>query len=629
MRKWINFMVFLQMIFSAIFMTVFGGENTEGTQDFDLKYADQAGYLFIDIPFEDQEVVFSKEPDFEGRKVVRGAVPIGENPQSFLGFIWDMEKSQIYFDANQNLDLTDDPSAVFTSADEGSSDSEIDQEFENIRLSFEFGSVKVSYKARMHLWHYSGPNSNNGYIGIQSGWLGRIEMSGKQFTCAILDNMDGVIGHQDIMTLSWIPSTPGSRPPLERFTQVPQKLFLNKMNYALDFGLSANEQNPDLQLKLTEQESPTGTLEIQGEGIKRLVLLGADQEDMQVVILDPVEKKVAIPAGEFASQRITLDEGEGSGKYLSNHTESLTITQGMRERVIIGAPLTNGVKFSRNGRDLDLEYTLTGQGGETYREIQPNTSMDAFHQPGYFELDYAMDEAGVIETHNWRQELILEQIEGNFQKEQVTKTYEMAFKLPVDIKDNKVLLFGLAANDRDADNRIGTLGWSLGAYEWPRQPQYFGGLFLSGQSAGGDRKRADMSWPCDVPFYAGYKMIGYRGTPVIDGNPDDADWAHVDWQKTDMWIRAWDNPEQVSYEDAGRSLKFKFLYDETNFYMLVVTTDNVSRLRDKEKALSEMWTGDCVQMAFIDPEKIKDKFPPGFTMYRGEQIVFSNSFEYG
>jgi hypothetical protein len=70
---------------------------------FDLEY--QSTGFNIPIHISTDEKTFEKEPNFEGKDVVRGLLLAGTEEKDYIGFIWDKTAGKIYLDLNRNRDL--------------------------------------------------------------------------------------------------------------------------------------------------------------------------------------------------------------------------------------------------------------------------------------------------------------------------------------------------------------------------------------------------------------------------------------------------------------------------------------------------------------------------------------------
>lgn len=371
---------------------------------FRLQHKETGFSLQVPIDIEGKEVVFKKEPDFAGRAITRGALQTGRDESNFIGFAWDKREGELYLDLNQNLDLTDDP--VYRS-----NPAQPFQRFQNVKLTLTVGELSVPYVIDFDFFGPFGPSAS-----VRSGWQSEIELNGKKWLLAVVDNMDGIIGKipsfeepsnlSDPFDFTSLLGLPGSdvlvlktgdapeevaedKPagtdlfpvPMPGFFEemsdpdrfpVPQRLSFDGASYDLAFAFEPGETQTELVATFTESDAPTGELRIGGQFIKRLVLEEDARDGLSLVILDSPDATVTIPGGEYSTERVDLEDTR-SGRLLraEPYDSRVVIVANKSALLNVGGPLKHDLSVDRRGRTLELTYALAGAGGENYTDPEP------------------------------------------------------------------------------------------------------------------------------------------------------------------------------------------------------------------------------------------------------------------
>jgi hypothetical protein len=113
-----------------------------------------------------------------------------------------------------------------------------------------------------------------------------------------------------------------------------------------------------------EQEIHQGKLKLEGESITRLIL--RREEDGQREEFRRPEQVIELPVGEYRVEEVHL-----KGGYICYASRGLirpVVMVGADEQATlkIGAPLRQALEVKRQGRCLNMDYTLLGAGGEEY-----------------------------------------------------------------------------------------------------------------------------------------------------------------------------------------------------------------------------------------------------------------------
>jgi len=112
-----------------------------------------------------------------------------------------------------------------------------------------------------------------------------------------------------------------------------------------------------------EQKKALGELKIEGMHIERLVLCRKDGRTEQ---FDKPQEIIKLAVGEYRLQDVRLKDGYTSNNLRTSTHNWVVVTDREPAALKVGAPLKQAVKIERRGSILELNYNLTGVGGETY-----------------------------------------------------------------------------------------------------------------------------------------------------------------------------------------------------------------------------------------------------------------------
>ena len=371
-------------------------------------------FLFRDVPAERRLVPFPKEPAPTHGPVVRGVLKFGDNPSNAIPFLWQGGAKKLFLDLNRNQDLTDDPAGMFPAQPLVSArPSFVHQMFTNVLLTFPATSAGAPMRVDLHLAMDLArrPGEPLWTAALRSYWQGKVTHGGHDWQVGLMQNLSdhpGSFQHgqlllrpweernkrffascekpRDTLAVPWEPKNLIMRAS-DAFAFSPRVFF---ENHACLMDWSAEPRGPGekLVLRLTEQQTPLGEMQITGSSIHRLVLTGGPY----VVVLAQPAAKVKVPPGRYHPYRVWLEEGKShayfdfgvprSGK--ANVVEEISGSQmplvsppPPEQAVVVdehrlavlavGGPLTNCVSATHRGRNLLLSYRLIGAGGGAYR----------------------------------------------------------------------------------------------------------------------------------------------------------------------------------------------------------------------------------------------------------------------
>ncbi len=317
---------------------------------------------------------FTKEPAFSGGKVIRGTFKMGGTTDNGLAFAWDRTAGRLYLDLNRNLDLTDDPSGVF-SCPRGPGD--YSQIFTNIHLPFRTTPDSHPALVDINLYDYG---TVNGSAPLRSFWQGKVTLQGQEWQVGLIENPFAQPPSLESGNLLLRPWTDRNRlfsvysGSLEAVPFSPN-LFLGNRAYRLQCTNVVQDGSAKVRVQFTEQQPKLGELKITGDFVRRLTLEGGPY----LVVLDSPGKTAKVPAGQYRSARVCLQKGDAQAS-LDQRTQAaeggIMIAESAPAVLAIGGPLTNSVSITRRGQNLALKYELVGAGGAYQMAIQ-----DRSHPP--------------------------------------------------------------------------------------------------------------------------------------------------------------------------------------------------------------------------------------------------------
>lgn len=315
---------------------------------------------------------FKKEPAAVTGKIIRGVLNFGPKSGEAVPFLWQRDARKLYLDLNRNEDLTDDPTGVF-SAGEGPVNYAT---FTNAHLVFNTVAGKSRVLADINFWDFGATANCN--FSVRSFWQGKLTLEGHDWQAGIIENgtdESSPFVSSQLLLRPWAKRSQPFSAYNGSLASVPfsPKLFFDGRAWGLT--CAAHSQNGEARptLQFTEQTVPLGELKITGQFIRRLVLTGAPY----LVILDQPGSVVKIPTGKYHLGDVDL-EGKGSTAFhnslQSQGGRQLSVSDKPAAAIDVGGPLTNSVAASRHGRDLRLDYSLIGAGGETYQMANQDRS---------------------------------------------------------------------------------------------------------------------------------------------------------------------------------------------------------------------------------------------------------------
>ncbi len=341
------------MLFSAIFV----GRAWAVPVDCQLVYTNSSFELNIHPNTQGKEVIFTKEPDYGGHAVIKSVMPFGPDAKKGIGFAWDREGARLYLDRNRNFDLTDDGLAF--EADEREDWQQI---FRNITLTNDT-PVGLEYRVSFTFYSYPSMSRNralNYRLGVNSGWRQTVKLGDQSFDLALVDDLDGKLDAGDLLLVAPAGVLKGNNGEEDSSYRVQggQALFVGGKE--IHVAMVPDTGNA-WKATVTEETPKLGVLKVEGERIRRLVMDTGGRK----VLLDRPSGAIAVPVGTYGQQQVHLDVGTNSPLEARRY-EQLVVKEGQETVLKLGAPLVNSVKISRRGSSLNMNYSLKGQGGETY-----------------------------------------------------------------------------------------------------------------------------------------------------------------------------------------------------------------------------------------------------------------------
>jgi len=367
--------------------------------------------LFRNVPVEVRSSPFPKEPDLASGKVVRGVLKFGRNPTNAMPFLWQPGAKRLYLDLNRNQDLTDEAGAVFSGRQTGPRIPTVNHMvFTNIHVSFPATSAGASMLVDLNFFQ-DGENSRPLVnVMTRSYWQGKVTVAGQDWELGLLQNISDRPGsfergqvllrpwaERDKAFSGWSGSADSWAVPFEYRNrvlkaadafEVTRQVFFAGHAWRLDWSAEPAADRAPFAVRLTEQHPALGELRITGRFVERVVLTGGPYA---VVLVRP-GASVVIPVGSYNQPGVWLKQGQVEA-YFNSLPKSGKVTapdenmgggvrpiSGVAEagKVVVvderkpavlamGGPLTNSIRVTRYGRDVNLTYRLIGAGGGDYK----------------------------------------------------------------------------------------------------------------------------------------------------------------------------------------------------------------------------------------------------------------------
>jgi hypothetical protein len=299
---------------------------------------------------------FENEPALLGKKTARGLIPTVP-PTPILRNITDNE---LYVKADHNPDFSLGSSVTYQSRYDGH------VLFENLKVLTERDSLAIPYTIRMYTYE----TGCAGWFEVISGWSGRFDLDGEQWTLGIVDNLDGQIDDRDLLSLSTRRETQEAL--FIRDCPVPQTLFFAGHTLRLGFSFKSMASETVLEATLTEIRPAMGQLDVKTNGCSHLRL----RDDGQIVLLSRPTGIISLPVGNYRVDNCILHSGSNERfppKFVSCD-RTVSVRPGQTAAFSVGAPLSNSVEVSREKNLLRLRHQLTGAAGERYECLDRRNS---------------------------------------------------------------------------------------------------------------------------------------------------------------------------------------------------------------------------------------------------------------
>jgi hypothetical protein len=356
------------------------GANALGIQ-VDLSYQEAPGPLTSQsLPVTPVRTPFAKEPDWGGRRVVRGTLALGSDLRQAIGFAWDYTQGKAYLDLNRNQDLTDDPSGALTCL--GSFRRGF-QAFPGIHISLATAGAEKPFYIDLSL--YAPGTSPSALAGLRSYWQAEARLDGQSWQIGLIENLAQDSSNAPggyLLLRPWESRTNGlslMEGSLDAFP-LPRHLFFHGQAYRVSVASATPSGKPAYRLELTIEQPKLGRLELTGKNIHRLLLSNPNY----TAIWDTPAPLVTAPVGDYSQSEVVLQQGQlqacrDSFAQYGHPSEKINVGSEKTAALNIGGPLTNSVSLRRQGDRLELSYRLLGTDTNAYRLLHP----DRTKPPGF------------------------------------------------------------------------------------------------------------------------------------------------------------------------------------------------------------------------------------------------------
>jgi hypothetical protein len=316
----------------------------------------------------------AKTPDFGGRTVFQRMLPFGDDTNHAVACAWDPDRGKLYLDLNGNRDLTDDPAGVFSAPE-----SSRFQTFTNVHWTLNTSNGPQPLLADLHLYHFGSQPHPQLQVMLRCFWQGKLALQGREWQVGVvgrLVNKDPAGERGYLLLRPWadrsnridlINGTPGA-------VAFAPKLFWLGRAYEVNGSFFSQEGKPRGRLEFKEVPAQWADLQVTGKFLHRLVL---ERPRESIVVLDNAPLPLKVPKGTSQVSQVWIQSGTNLAVHRQTPPALIDPTNGMT--LTAGGPLTNSVTLSRRGRNLVLDYRLSGAGGDTYRLVPD----DRTHPPRF------------------------------------------------------------------------------------------------------------------------------------------------------------------------------------------------------------------------------------------------------
>jgi hypothetical protein len=305
---------------------------------------------------------FRREPETSSHHVFRSLLHFGQDTNNPIALIWDQPRQKLYLDLNRNLDLTDDPGGVFTSAIAG-----LSQTFTNVIVPVKTATGSQPVVLGVQCFAQTNAGSAWARLSSRSFWQAKVTIAGQEWQVAVLDHFSGrrAPGSGEFLLL---------RPWAARTNQLslydttsgivpfPRRLFWLGHAFQLERRCDSSGAIPVCRLELTPQRPPLAEVKLSGEFLSYAVLRDTNG---YTAVLSESPGMVRIPEGTYTVSAAWLRKGPAEAFQLSY--PPTVFKTAAATNLVLGGPLTNWVVLDRAGRKLQMSYQLRGAEGRHYR----------------------------------------------------------------------------------------------------------------------------------------------------------------------------------------------------------------------------------------------------------------------
>jgi len=315
--------------------------------------------LQLTIPLEFQEIAsnqlssafvsiqpcqkFNNEPNLD-KDVIRGQIPFADGTST--PFILDRNHNLLYVSTNDVADFNNVLQYKMSHSRNSMGD------FEKVRIN-----TTIHSKVHPILLTFSSIQKNYAYLVIQSFWNGKMELDGRAYQIALIENPDN--SNPSLLIRPW----EDHLQPFKTKTCVDLAKNLFFEGHYFKVETTFDPHVPNYKLELSEQEVEMVPVTLGGKYIQQVVLEKTGNKSV-TMLLPGSQTNVLLPVGTY-SCRIWLKEknSEAFGYLPQGVTNSSQATNFLN----VGGPLNNTVHVVNGHTILRMNYTLAGQGDSVYK----------------------------------------------------------------------------------------------------------------------------------------------------------------------------------------------------------------------------------------------------------------------
>ena len=302
---------------------------------------------------------FPSEPDIEStHEIIRFKLHVGYNNNKTLNLIYDFDTENIYVDSNLDGDLTNDTEGTYKVTSKKSG--------RYVTFSKLINIAGKSYALNFYIRPQR--TAERAYAICRSAYWGQVQLEGDQWYVAIVDTPDGQLTRAETFGFRKYYDVEEGKLPGFRFyyhDNMPNEVLVGSKSYSICYSYSDDNK---ASITFTETQPETGIIKFDVNKLHSLILVQyTDNFEADRIAFPDFNNIQELPLGKWYINRILLDNGIDQpclGYF--NDDRYLVVDKANPTEFVAGTPLKHSVSITRFRNNFNIDYELTGKGGEKY-----------------------------------------------------------------------------------------------------------------------------------------------------------------------------------------------------------------------------------------------------------------------